>query len=184
MSLQRAKGSRLNKLISHRDGDLFFIGKFLQFFLPQSIPYPIGTTAISCDQKLALFWIERFSPLLPPPSDALDSKLSGIMINAHIDKPTIVNQIVDSIGDRFPISQGKKVIDVHFSGFSFGLPFCSIILEIANQLLFRYCSGSARRRCCTRSAGPMLIAATAGSSSAGPSQPASNNSSSEFAGRR
>src|ERR1700730_5610788 len=65
--------------MDHRDGDLFFIGKFLQFFLPQSIPYPIGTTTISGDQQLALFWIERFSPLLPPPSDALDSKLSGIM---------------------------------------------------------------------------------------------------------
>lgn len=66
------------------DRDLFFIGKFLQFFLPQSIPHTIGTAAISRDQKLTLFWIECFSPLLPPPSEALDGKFGCIMINANI----------------------------------------------------------------------------------------------------
>src|SRR5437764_12187968 len=94
----------------HRDGELFFISECLQLLLPQAISDSVRTTPIRCNQEPSLPWIECFAPLLPPASDAFHRKLRRVMINAHIDEPVIVNQIVDPIGDGFAIGQREKVI--------------------------------------------------------------------------
>lgn len=60
------------------------------------------------------------------PSDTLDGKLGGIMIDADIDKAALVDQIVDPLGDRLAISQGNKDIHVNVYVFPFGLPFRKI----------------------------------------------------------
>ncbi len=79
--------------------------------------------------------IECFAATLPPSSDALHGKLSGIMIDTHVDKATLMDQIVDAIGHRFAISQGMEVIHIHIGMLSFGLPIAPIVLEVPNQFL-------------------------------------------------
>src|SRR5258708_4896640 len=127
-------GSR--RIKSDGDGELLFIGEFLQFLFPEAISNPVGATTICGNEQSFFVGIERLSPLLPPPSDALDGKFCRVVINADIDKTLIMDQIVDSIRNSFAISKGKKIVDIHFRFFPFGLPFGSIVLEIANQLLF------------------------------------------------
>src|SRR5260370_40203448 len=41
-----------------------------------------------------------------------------------------------SRGHRFAVGQRKKVVDIHTGIFSFGLPFCSVVLEGAKQFFF------------------------------------------------
>src|SRR6266702_121256 len=123
-------------IMSDGNGNVFFIGKVLQFLLPQSVSHGIGATPISGDEKLLFVWIECFPRLLPPPSDTLDRKFSRVMVKADVDKSVIMGQIVDPIGDGFTVSQGKKVIEIHFPLFSPCLPFCAIVLEIPDEFLF------------------------------------------------
>ena len=65
--------------------------------------------------------------------DTLHGKLSGVVINADVDKADFMHQIVDARGHRFPIRQGEEVIDIHAGIFPFCLPFTPIVLEIAKQ---------------------------------------------------
>src|SRR6266699_5699090 len=59
-------------------------------------------------------------------------------------KPTVVNEVIDPIGDRTAISQRKKVIPIDMGVLSFCLPFRPIILKIANELLFLTIDGDDR----------------------------------------
>src|SRR6266568_5531356 len=91
-------GSR--RVMNNGDPQLFFIGQVLQLLLPQAVLHPIGPTPIGGDQYLLLLGIEGFATGVPPSSDALHGELSGLMIDADIDKAPLVDQIIDSIGDR------------------------------------------------------------------------------------
>src|SRR5437868_1053724 len=124
-------GSR--RIMSHCNSQLFLIGKFLQLFLPKPVSGPIGTTSIWSNQQLLLVGIEPLANLLPPAPDTLDGKLCRFMINAHIDKTSLVHQIVNPVGHGFPISERDKVIDIHTGILSFCLPFPPIIFEVAKQ---------------------------------------------------
>src|SRR5713226_7035379 len=108
-------------------------GKLLQLYLPQSAASPIGTASISKDEQLVAAGIESLSPALPPPSDAFHGKLGGLMVNAHIDKPAVMDQIIDAIRNRFPVCEGAVIIDIHRRLLPFGLPFSPVVLEIANH---------------------------------------------------
>lgn len=120
-----------------RDGDrqLLFIGQVLQLFLPESVFDAVGTASISGDEQFALFWIENGPHFVPPSPDALHRELGGLMVNAHIHKASVVDQVVDSIRDRFAISQREKVIHIHLRVLSFGLPFSPVVLKMAKQFL-------------------------------------------------
>ena len=91
------------RIMRHGDGDVCVSRQFLQFLHPQPISDPVGAASICRDQQVLLAWIERFAPLLPPSSDTLHGKFGGVVIDADIDKPTVVNQIVDSVRDGFDI---------------------------------------------------------------------------------
>lgn len=58
------------------------------------------------------------------------------MVDAHIHKAPLVNQIGDPIGDSLAIGQGQNIIHIDIGLLSFGLPFPSPILNIARQFLF------------------------------------------------
>ncbi len=88
-------------IMSHSDRETGLVSQLLQLLLPQPIFRPIGATSIRSTEQLLLPGIERFATALPPSSDALDSELSRLMINAHIDEPTVVYQIVDARGHGF-----------------------------------------------------------------------------------
>src|SRR6266516_162630 len=127
--------TRRRGIMSHRDGELFLSGQFLELFLPQPISCSIGTASISRDQQGLFPRIEPFATALPPPSDTLNGKLGGIMIDAHIHKPTVVDQIINPIRDGTACSQGHKVIDIDRGMLSFGLPLSPSIFKIAKQFL-------------------------------------------------
>src|SRR5579859_2161080 len=93
------------RIMSHGNRQMFFIGKFLQLFLPEPISCPVGATPISSNQQLLFARIEPFATGLPPPSNTLYRELGGIMIDADIDKSTLVNEIIHPIRDGLAISQ-------------------------------------------------------------------------------
>src|SRR6266699_3355784 len=122
-------------IMSHGNRQVFFSGQFLELFLPEPISCPIRATSISSNQQLLFARIERFATGLPPSSNTLYRELGGIMIDADIDKSTLVNQIIHPIRDGLAIGQRKKIIDVHIGLLSFGLPFSPVVLKIAKQFL-------------------------------------------------
>ena len=81
------------RIMHHGDRQLFLMGQVLELFLPQPISHPIGVASISGDQQFLLVRIERFATLLPPPSDTLDGKLGGLMVDADIDKAALLDQV-------------------------------------------------------------------------------------------
>src|SRR6266568_6285674 len=124
------------RIMGHRDREVFLIGKLLQFLLPETISDPVGTAPIGGDEQFALAGVERFARLVPPSPDTLHRKFSRVMIDAHVDEPTVVDQIIDAIGDGLAGSQRKKVIHIHTGLLSFGLPLSSVVFKGAEQFLF------------------------------------------------
>src|SRR6266568_3748598 len=57
------------------------------------------------------------------------------MIEAHVHKATLVDQVIDAIGHRFAIGKRKKVIHIDAGILSCCLPFAPTILKIAKQFL-------------------------------------------------
>lgn len=102
------------RILCHRDGELLFIDELLQLFLPESMFHAIGSTTISSDQESFFAGIERFPPLLPPSPDTFNRKFRRLMVNPDIDKPLMVNQVIDSVRNGFPVSQQEKIRHVHF----------------------------------------------------------------------
>jgi hypothetical protein len=84
------------RIMCHRDRELFLIGKILQFLLPETISDPVGTAPIGGDEQFALAGIERFARLVPPSPDTLHRTFSRVMIDAHVDEATGVDQIIDA----------------------------------------------------------------------------------------
>ena len=100
--------ARRRGIMHDRDRQLFFIGQVLKLFLPQPLSHPIGAATIGGDQQFLLAWIKRFAGVMPPSSETLDGELSGVMINASIDKAVCVDQIRDAIRQRFAIGKTRE----------------------------------------------------------------------------
>jgi hypothetical protein len=113
--------------MSHRDREARLVGELLQLLLPQPISGPIGATSICGNEQLFFAWIKHFAEAEPPPSDTLDGKLSGIMIDAHVHKAPLMDEIIPTIRHGFPIGKRKKVLHIHAGILSGCLPFTPII---------------------------------------------------------
>src|SRR5207249_10507381 len=83
------------RVMGHRNGQVFLVGQLLQLFLPQTISRSVGTAAIWSHQQMLLVRIELGADEVPPSSNTLHGKLCRFMIDAHIDKAALVDQIVD-----------------------------------------------------------------------------------------
>src|SRR6266567_3466051 len=123
------------RIMSHSDLELFLIGQVLELLLPQAISHSIGTTPVSSDEQLLFVRIELLATALPPAADAFHGKLGGVMVDAHVDKAAVVNQIIHPVGESFAIGKGKKVIHIHLGLLPFGLPLPSMVLKVAQQFL-------------------------------------------------
>src|SRR5215469_5474831 len=120
------------------------IGQVLYLLFPEPIARPVRATTISHDQEFCTGWIQFAANALPPPSDALDRKLGGLMVNPHVDEAAILQQIIDPIGDRFAISDGEVIIDVDRRLLPAGLPFSSAVLEIPDEFFLLTIDGNDR----------------------------------------
>lgn len=120
------------------------IGQMLQPLLPEPIARPIRASTISHDQQFGTGWIQFAANALPPVSDALDRKLGGLMVDPNVDEAAVLQQIIDPIGDRFPISDGEVIIDIDRCLLPSGLPFSPAVLEIPDQLLLLTIDGNDR----------------------------------------
>ena len=113
-------------------------GKALQLHLPQSHPRPIAAPTVRRDQQPVHFGIGLFAHSLPPSADAFDGERGGVVIGADIDPPLVSGQIIDPVRIGPAQFRDQKIMDAHFFGLPFGLPFTPAVLEISNQfLLFR-----------------------------------------------
>ncbi len=121
--------------MTHRDAQSGLVGQSLHLALPQTAPRAVGAASISGDKQVGLLGIQALALLVPPTSDTLDGKLGGVVVNAHIHKALILDQIIHPIRHGFPISQREIIVDVDRGLFSFGLPLAPVVLEIPEQFL-------------------------------------------------
>ena len=87
-------------------------GELLQLYLPQPVASPVGSASISNDEQLFSGWIEFLSDVLPPAPDTFYSKFGGLMVETHIDEALVVNQVINALGDGFPICDGTVIIHI------------------------------------------------------------------------
>ena len=113
-------------------GQAGLYGKLLQLHLPQSVAGPIGPASISNNEKLFTRWIEFLSHALPPPSDTFHGECGGFVVNAYIDEAPVVDEVINAIGDSFPVCDGAVTRHIDGRVLSFGLPFTPVVLEISN----------------------------------------------------
>src|SRR3989441_9184536 len=126
-------GSR--RKMTEIDAESGLVGQPLHLTLPQATPSAVGSASISGDEQFCLPGIQALAMLIPPASDTLDGKLRRLMVNANIDKALIMDQVIHSIRDGFPIGQRQVVVDVNQRLFSFRLPLPPVVLEVSDQFL-------------------------------------------------
>ena len=121
--------------MTDRDAQSGLVGQPLHLPLPQAAARAVGAASIRGDEQVGLARIQTLAILVPPAPDTLDSKLRRVMVNAHIHKALILDQIIHAIRDGFPSGQRQVVVDVDRPLFSFRLPLPPIVFEVADQFL-------------------------------------------------
>ena len=66
------------------------------------------------------------------------------MIHSNVHKARILDDIVDTVGDRFAIGEVFEVLYIYRDVLSFRLPFSPIILEVADEFLLLAVHGDHR----------------------------------------
>ncbi len=120
------------------------IGQVLYLVFPEPIARPVRATTISHDEEFCTGWIQFAANAFPPAPDALDRKLGGLMIDPHVDEAAILQQIIDPIRDRFPISDGEVIINTDWRLLPSGLPFSSAVFEIPDEFFLLTIDGNDR----------------------------------------
>src|SRR5205809_3565462 len=119
--------------MAHPQGKTRFVGKFLQFQLPQAQPPPVAAPAIGRNQNPRSLGIESFPFLTPPASDGGHGEGSGVMIGPDVDKPEVTPDIVNTVGIGPRYSGCGKVMPTNLPRLSGGKPLLASIGVIAEQ---------------------------------------------------
>lgn len=85
-------------------------GKLLQLHLPKTVASPIGTAFVSNNEELFTRWVGSLSHALPPPSETCHSKFGGLVVDVGIDHYSVVDEVINAIGDSFPVCDGAVII--------------------------------------------------------------------------
>lgn len=94
------------------DNQTELVSQTLQAHLPELAPTAIGPTAIGLDQHMLFVRIKPLSQFQPPGADCRDCKLSGIVRGPYQHIALIVANVINAIGDRFPLGQTQKIVNI------------------------------------------------------------------------
>ena len=132
--------------MAHRHAEPIAIAKLLlQVELKAASPSAITASRIRQDQEF-VGMREACSPLIfPPTGQSSDGKLWRIGGGPHIDRATIVADIIDPIGNGSQEGIVWKVM--HIDRLCFLTPGSPSILEVANQLFLLGIHADDRRAC-------------------------------------
>lgn len=115
------------------DGQASLRRQLVQLHLPESVANPIGTASISNNEQFFTGGIEVFSHALPPSSHTFYGKFGGLMVNAHIDEASVVDESIHAIGNGFSVCDGAVIRHINGRVLPFGLPFSPVVFERANE---------------------------------------------------
>ena len=111
------------------------VRQLLQRHLPKTRAVAVTPPAVGGDQQLPGSGKSATAHLLPPSADAVDGELGGVVVDPHAHPALVVENIVDTVGNRFPQCLVQEVVNTNLLGFATGMPLASGVLEIAYQLL-------------------------------------------------
>ena len=72
---------------------------------------------------------------MPPPPNAFDGKLCGVMIRPHIDPTDIQCWIIHTLGRYLSLNGILKIMDLNLLRRSLRAPLGTSLFEVANQFL-------------------------------------------------
>ena len=102
------------------------------------VVYAYAATAVCCNQQLSGTRKSLLTHLVPPATDAVDSKLRSVVVDPHANPSLVVKQIVHAVGSHLTERLDQEVVNTHLFRLTFGKPLLPDILEISDLfLLFR-----------------------------------------------
>ena len=106
----------------------------LEFSFPGAATVAIAAASVAQNEELPGAWIAARSLLTPPMRDGVGGKGGCIVRDAHDGRPSIGEQIIDTVRDGDAGGVGAKVVVVDQAGRQ--IPTRAGILEIADQFAF------------------------------------------------
>ena len=79
--------------VMHGERKTRFVCKRLQFFLPQSIAYAVGASAVGGDEEVRLSRIQSLPDALPPPSYGLYREGCGVVVGADVHEALVPDEV-------------------------------------------------------------------------------------------
>src|SRR5690606_10792162 len=73
---------------------------------------------------------------IPPAANRLNRELGRVAIDAHVDPPFVAHDVVDAVRDRFAKISIDEVVGAYGLRVALRLPLPSVVVEVADQLLF------------------------------------------------
>src|SRR5262249_36009659 len=111
-------------------------GESREFVLPEPRPVPVRSTTIGRDEDSAGAGVFLLAHLAPPFLDSRDSEYRCVVIDAHRHPGAIAGQIVNPVGDRFPLGIVREVISGHLDRLPLWMPFLTSLGEPSDELSF------------------------------------------------
>src|SRR5713226_10614065 len=93
------------RIVTHRDGQAGLIRELLQVIFPCPIPATITSPAIGAQQQSRRRGIAPATDPSPPPADALDRELGGVMADTDVDEAFVPLLVISPVRNRRPDTQ-------------------------------------------------------------------------------
>src|SRR5208337_4393648 len=106
----------------------------LQFNLPQADAVSITSPTIRTNQQVRRVGIYCPAHPKPPASNTSHREARRVMVRTDVDPPHVLANIIHSIRNNFGKFGRGKIVNLHFFGLPFRLPFLAAILKIPHQL--------------------------------------------------
>jgi hypothetical protein len=103
----------------------------LEFGFPGAATRTVAAAAVAQNEELPGAWIAVRSLLAPPMRDGMGGKGGGVVRDAHHDRSSIREQIIDTVRDGDAGRVGAEVVVVDQAGRQ--IPTRAGILEVAHQ---------------------------------------------------
>ena len=106
----------------------------LQLGFPSAAAATVATTRVGENQQLAGARVLRKSFILPPVSNGMRGESRGVVRDANDDRTTVVNGLINALGNGDANSVGQEIVIIDSPGFT--VPTGAGAFKVADQFAF------------------------------------------------
>src|SRR5271169_4239147 len=127
--------ARTWRVMTNGDRNIYFIGKFLKGYFPQTNARSVAAAAIRIHQETLRARVLPFSAVQPPLPQRIHREARGVKTDSDADPTFVLGDVINAIRRRPTDLRIDKIIDVDMFRRAFRAQLTAAVLIVANRLL-------------------------------------------------